>query len=105
MDDLGVSKGRFWPSSRRESLLSNYLHVFLLFFYFCIPRFTFVELYDEWEKETHDLGMDGGRFSLYVAHKRLGDWIFTQRVFFPNFTSLFLVANLFLVMLSGLGGE
>ena len=37
------------------------------FFYFFIPRFLFMELCSEWAKETHDLGMDGGRFSLYNA--------------------------------------
>ena len=52
-------------SSRHRSLLSKYLHIFLLVLYFCIPRFLFVELCSEWAKETHDLGMDGGRISLY----------------------------------------
>ena len=60
-----------------------YLHVVMSFPHFSIPRISFLELCSEWEKEIHDLGVYGGRFSPYIALKRFVKSHFSHRVFFP----------------------
>ena len=65
----------FWAHTHNRSLLTNYLHVFLFFVYFSIPIFLFLDLCSKWAKETHNLGMDVGCFTLYNSQKKLWYWI------------------------------
>ena len=83
------SSPTIFTSSCSWSSVGRFLHVFLHFPSSFHGRKSIFVLHSRWEEEIHDLGVYGGRFCPYKAHKHFLKSNFLSQSWFPIYHFVF----------------